>query len=199
MAPAACVDEISAAGLFLRAVATVPVAHYLAASLLGLLILFYNLFEFHFLRDLLHGFRGDPVVLTFNPASKIYEGVVSKCRIFHQRYLPTPWLASPHLQTAFLHFFGRPPCVTQLFSVCDGGTIALDWLLASDGKLEIFPNGYNCFSVAGGYSNMDKVISKDDTAPLVIVIPGLTSDSASPVCLSFAHCHIQYLKQLCSI
>ncbi|KAJ8493436.1 hypothetical protein OPV22_015157 [Ensete ventricosum] len=169
MAPAACVDEISAADLFLRAVAMVPVAHYLAASLLGLLILFYNLFEFHFLRDLLHGFRGDPVVLTFNPASKIYEGVVSKCRIFHQRYLPTPWLASPHLQTAFLHFFGRPPCVTyrrQLFSVCDGGTIALDWLLASD--------------VAGGYSNMDKVISKDDTAPLVIVIPGLTSDSASP-------------------
>ncbi|XP_064992515.1 uncharacterized protein LOC135629256 isoform X1 [Musa acuminata AAA Group] len=169
MASAACVDEISAAGLFLRAVAMVPAAHYLAASLLVLLSLFYNLFEFHFLRDLLHGFRGDPVVLTFNPASKIYEGVVSKCRIFHRRYLPTPWLASPHLQTAFLHFFGRPPCVTyrrQLFSVRDGGTIALDWLLASD--------------VAGGYSNMDKVISKDDTAPLVIVIPGLTSDSASP-------------------
>ncbi|RRT82953.1 hypothetical protein B296_00000258 [Ensete ventricosum] len=57
------------------------------------------------------------------------------------------------------------------------------------------PYSVSCFSVAGGYSNMDKVISKDDTAPLVIVIPGLTSDSASPVCLSFAHCHIQYLKQ----
>lgn len=85
MASAACVDEISAAGLFLRAVAMVPAAHYLAASLLVLLSLFYNLFEFHFLRDLLHGFRGDPVVLTFNPASKIYEGVVSKCRIFHRR------------------------------------------------------------------------------------------------------------------
>ncbi|URD74186.1 hydrolase, alpha beta fold family domain containing protein [Musa troglodytarum] len=85
MSSAACVDEISATALFLRAVAMVPAAHYLAASLLVLLILFYNLFEFHFLRDLLHGFRGDPVVLTFNPASKIYEGVVSKCRIFHRR------------------------------------------------------------------------------------------------------------------
>ncbi|ONK80645.1 uncharacterized protein A4U43_C01F20140 [Asparagus officinalis] len=55
----------------------------------------------------------------------------------------------------------------QLYTVQDGGTIALDWLLASD--------------VAGASYDTGRVISKDDSTPLVIVIPGLTSDSASPV------------------
>ncbi|CAL9150313.1 unnamed protein product [Musa hybrid cultivar] len=161
-------DEASAIGLLLQAAALVPTAHYLAAALIFLLVFLYNFLELHFLGDFLRGFRGDPVVLTFDPASRIYQGVVSMCRILHGRYLVTPWLASPHLQTVFLSFFGRPPSVVyrrQLFSVQDGGTVALDWLLASD--------------VAGGASDTDKVISRDDTTPIVVVVPGLTSDSFS--------------------
>ncbi|THU71106.1 hypothetical protein C4D60_Mb08t32050 [Musa balbisiana] len=131
-------DEASAIGLLLQAAALVPTAHYLAAALIFLLVFLYNFLEFHFLGDFLRGFRGDPVVLTFDPASRIYQGVVSMCRILHGR---------------------------QLFSVQDGGTVALDWLLASD--------------VAGGASDTDKVISRDDTTPIVVVVPGLTSDSFS--------------------
>lgn len=36
-------------------------------------------------------------------------------------------------------------------------------------------------SVAGDFSGTARVISKDDTTPLVVIIPGLTSDSASAV------------------
>ncbi|XP_074557074.1 uncharacterized protein LOC141813073 [Curcuma longa] len=76
---------------------------------------------------------------------------------------------SPHLQTAFLHFYGRPPIVIykwQLFCTHDGGTVVLDWLLASD--------------VAEGSDYMDKSITQDDTTLIVVVIPGLISDSVSP-------------------
>ncbi|XP_074570980.1 uncharacterized protein LOC141827592 [Curcuma longa] len=169
MASACRTDEVSASELVFRAASMVPAAHYFLACFLVLLVFVYNLLEFHFFRDLLRGFRGDPVVLTFNPNSYIYEGIVSKCRMLRGRYVPTPWLLSPHLQTAFLHFYGRPPKVTyrrQIFCTHDGGTIALDWLLASD--------------VAGGSYYMDKSITQDDTTPIVVVIPGLTSDSVSP-------------------
>jgi len=53
----------------------------------------------------------------------------------------------------------------QLYTVRDGGTIALDWLLASD--LEA-ADGDSC----------DESSSKDDSTPLLVVIPGLTSDSS---------------------
>ncbi|RVW75895.1 Embryogenesis-associated protein EMB8 [Vitis vinifera] len=85
-----------------------------------------------------------------------------------RRYLATSWLSSPHLQTAFLSFFGRPPVFSyrrQLFHTSDGGTIALDWLMNSD--------------VMGVAINMNDTIRKDDKTPIVVVIPGLTSDSAS--------------------
>ncbi|KAE8659045.1 embryoproteinsis-associated protein EMB8-like isoform X2 [Hibiscus syriacus] len=85
-----------------------------------------------------------------------------------ERYLATPWLSSPHFQTAFLNFFGNPPAFSyrrQLFHTSDGGTIALDWLTSSD--------------VSRGICETNDAISKDDTTPLVVVIPGLTSDSAS--------------------
>lgn len=88
-----------------------------------------------------------------------YSTKRSKCRSLHGRYLATPWLASPHLQTLFLGISGRPPSFTykrQLYTVRDGGTVALDWLLAN---LE------------------DGIISQDASTPLVVVVPGLTSDS----------------------
>ncbi|KAJ0972029.1 hypothetical protein J5N97_019988 [Dioscorea zingiberensis] len=166
----------SAAEHLLLAAVAVPASSYLIGFLVFVLVFLYNFLECHFLRDLVRGLRGDPVVLTYGPACELYDAVVSKCRILHGRYLATPWLSSPHLQTGFLNFFGRPPAFRyrrQLFSVRDGGTIALDWLLASDVK---------------GYSlHTDGDISKDDTTPIVVVVPGLTSDSASPYIKHLVH------------
>lgn len=54
--------------------------------------------------------------------------------------------------------------IRQIFHTSDGGTIALDWLMSSDGDAI-----YRTSS-----------ISKDDTTPIMVVIPGLTSDSTSP-------------------
>ncbi|KAJ4701166.1 embryogenesis-associated protein EMB8 [Melia azedarach] len=154
--------------LLFNALSLIPISHYLFVLSLVFLAFLYNFLEFHFFEDLLSGFRGSPVRLTFNSFSLIYDDVVSKCKILHGRYLATPWLSSPHIQIAFLHFFGRPPCFSyrrQLFRLSDGGMIALDWLMGSDGP--------------GGVFHMNSVISKDDMTPIAIVIPGLTSDSAS--------------------
>lgn len=52
-----------------------------------------------------------------------------------------------------------------MFRTSDGGTIALDWVLSSD--------------VSGGAFHKESSISKDDTTPIVVVVPGLTSDSCS--------------------
>ncbi|XP_039809592.1 embryogenesis-associated protein EMB8-like isoform X2 [Panicum virgatum] len=152
----------SPAELLLRAAAMVPAERYALAAVAVVSVFLYRFLELHVIGDALRGFRGGRVELTFHPASEIYHRVASKCRSLHGRYLATPWLASPHLQTLFLGISGRPPSFTykrQLYTVHDGGTIALDWLLASD--LE------------------DGFISKDDSTPLVVVVPGLTSDSAA--------------------
>ncbi|XP_052155668.1 embryogenesis-associated protein EMB8-like [Oryza glaberrima] len=159
----------SAAELLLRAAALVPPAHYALAALLLACAFLYRFLELHLIGDLLRGLRGGRVALTFHPASHVYHRVASKCRSLHGRYLATPWLASPHLQTLFLSISGRPPSFTyrrQLYTVRDGGTIALDWLLASD-----------CEEEDVGFC--DGVISRDDSTPLVVVIPGLTSDSTA--------------------
>ncbi|KAG0453479.1 hypothetical protein HPP92_024783 [Vanilla planifolia] len=168
MASAITDGDLSVTGLLFMAGTMVPASHYFVVIFFLIVVFLYNFLEFHFIRDLSGGFRGDPVSLTFNPSSKIYEDVVSKCRTLHGRYLATPWLSGPHLQTAFLTIYGRPPIVTyrrQLYSVRDGGTIALDWLLASD--------------VSCGSLEKDRAISKDDANPIVVVVPGLTSDSSS--------------------
>jgi len=148
--------------LLLRAAAMVPAERYALAAIIVVSVFLYRFLELHVIGDILRGFRGGRVELTFHPASEIYHRVASKCRLLHGRYLATPWLASPHLQTLFLGIYGTPPSFTykrQLYTVRDGGTIALDWLFASD--LE------------------DGFISKDASTPLVVVVPGLTSDSAA--------------------
>ncbi|XP_021300122.1 embryogenesis-associated protein EMB8 isoform X2 [Herrania umbratica] len=152
----------------------IPISHYLLAFSVIWAAYLYNFLEIHFFQDLFSGFRGAPVSLTSHPSSPIYNDVVSKCRILHGRYLATPWLSSPHFQTAFLNFFGNPPVFSynrQLFHASDGGTIALDWLTSSD-----VPR--STFEMNNAISTND-AISKDDTTPVVVVIPGLTSDSAS--------------------
>ncbi|CAB4319890.1 unnamed protein product [Prunus armeniaca] len=152
--------------LLLNDLSLFPISHYFFAFLAFSFAFLYHFLEFHFLQDLFNGFRGSPVSLTYNPSSPIYHGVVSKCRILHARYLATPWLSSPHFQTVFLSFFGRPPAFSyrrKLFNLSDGGTVALDWLLSSD--------------VSGGVFSTNNTIPKGDTTPIVLVIPGLTSDS----------------------
>nr|GMC81371.1 embryogenesis-associated protein EMB8-like isoform X2 [Ipomoea batatas] len=154
--------------LLLRAASLIPISHYLFAFLFILIFFLYYFIEIHFFRDLLTGFRGQRVSLTFIPCSQLYQEVVSKCRILHGRYSSTPWLCSPHLQTTFLHFFGMPPVCNyrrKIFHTPDGGTIALDWLTIEDVRSSYKKN------CGGVYSN--------DKSPILIVVPGLTSDSDS--------------------
>ncbi|KAJ3677880.1 hypothetical protein LUZ60_001683 [Juncus effusus] len=166
---ASAIAGASAGELLILAAAAVPLEHYLVALVVLVFSFLYNFLEFHLLSDILRGFCGDPVKLTFNPASEIYHGVASKCRSLHGRYLATPWLASPHFQTTFLNFFGRPPSFKynrEIYNLRDGGTVALDWLFSSN-----VSEGNNC-----NY----RAFIIEDTTPLLFVIPGLTSDSASP-------------------
>ncbi|XP_078433843.1 alpha/beta-Hydrolases superfamily protein [Wolffia australiana] len=169
-------DNSSITALLLKLLALIPTFHYLVASLLVLVVFLYNFLEIHLLGDIFRGFRGDKVHLTYNSASEIYLDIVSKCQSLHGRYLATPWLSSPHFQTTFLNFFGNPPSFSyrrHMFSASDGGTIALDWVLASDVKRSSFdPN---------------KFISKDDTTPIAVMVPGLTSDSSSPYMKHLVH------------
>ncbi|KAL0314211.1 UNVERIFIED_CONTAM: protein ABHD1 [Sesamum angustifolium] len=156
--------------LFKSALA-IPLSHYWVGLLLLCLVLLYNYLEFHFFQDLFTGFRGGPVFLTYNSSSEIYHGVVAKCRTLHGRYLATPWLSSPHFQTSFVNFFGRPPVFTyrrQMFHASDGGIFALDWLMHSD------------VAVSEAAFQNNHAMSKDDATPIVVIVPGLTSDSASP-------------------
>ncbi|KAJ4823038.1 hypothetical protein Tsubulata_012358 [Turnera subulata] len=89
------------------ALSQIPISHYLVASVIIFFTFLYNFLEFHFFQDLSGG--GTPIGLTYHPSSEIYNFVVSKCKILHSRYWPTPWISSPHLQTCFLHFLGRAP------------------------------------------------------------------------------------------
>ncbi|KAL6840129.1 hypothetical protein ACP4OV_029939 [Aristida adscensionis] len=146
MPGAAVAGGESACELLLRAAGMVPAERYALAALAVLSVLAYRFLELHVLGDLLRGFRGGRVELTFHPASEIYHRVASKCRSLHGRYLATPWLASPHLQTLFLGISGRPPSFTY--------------------KRQL-------------YTDADGFISKDASTPLVVVVPGLTSDSAA--------------------
>ncbi|KAL6560686.1 hypothetical protein OROGR_004245 [Orobanche gracilis] len=69
----------------LRAVSLIPISHYFLGISLILIVFLYNFLEIHILQDLFTGFRGQPVVLTFNPCSQVYRDVVSKCKIIHGR------------------------------------------------------------------------------------------------------------------
>lgn len=48
-----------------------------------------------------------------------------------------------------------------------------------------FHNSYFQYAVIGGPSFTDIPISKDDRTPIAVVVPGLTSDSFSPVSFLF--------------
>ncbi|XP_010543285.1 PREDICTED: embryogenesis-associated protein EMB8-like [Tarenaya hassleriana] len=154
--------------LLVQALSLIPVHHYVFALLLVWFVFLYNFLEFHLFEDLILGRFSGRVNLTYNPDSPVYNGVVARCRILLGRYATTPWLSSPHIQTCFLNFFGRPPVFNyrrQIFRTSDGGTIALDWLTSSD-VVDDAPRKHN-------------EIRKDDTTPIAVVVPGLSSDSSA--------------------
>eukprot|EP00249_Psilotum_nudum_P015337 c25272_g2_i2 orf=241-2298(-) len=137
----------------------------------------YHALDFHIVRDLLTGFRGDSVQLFYSSTSTVASRILPKCEVLKQRYTATPWLCSPHLQTAFLHFFGRPPHVEycrQLVCTPDGGTIALDWMPPDDCS-------------GGAIDSLKQAIVALDETPVVVIIPGLTSDSADAYVKHLAH------------
>ena len=51
-----------------------------------MLVFLYCFLEVHVIGDILRGFHGGRVELTFHPASEIYHHVASKCRSLHGRY-----------------------------------------------------------------------------------------------------------------
>lgn len=71
--------------LLFKSAFAIPLSHYSVGLFFFLIVFLYNFLEFHFLQDLVTGFRGSPVFLTYNPSSEIYHGVVSKCRALHGR------------------------------------------------------------------------------------------------------------------
>ncbi|XP_076947453.1 embryogenesis-associated protein EMB8-like [Bidens hawaiensis] len=154
--------------LLFRALTLIPVSHYLLLLLFFFIVFVYSLLEIHILQDIITGYGGSSVSLTYNSASELYTEVVSKCSLLHGRYLATPWLSSPHLQTILLNAVVKTPSFTykrEIFHTSDGGTVALDWLMSSDVSESNFQvNGTNTVA----------------DIPLVIVVPGLTSNSNSP-------------------
>jgi uncharacterized protein len=85
MPPTVAAGE-SSSELLLRAAAMVSAERYAVAAIVFLSVIVYRFFELHVIGDLLRGFRGGSVELTFHPASEIYHRVVSKCRSLHGRY-----------------------------------------------------------------------------------------------------------------
>ncbi|WCJ18477.1 alpha/beta-Hydrolases superfamily protein [Euphorbia peplus] len=154
--------------IIFNALSIIPLFHYLLAILLILVVVLYNFLHIHFFRDFISGFRGNPVSLTCSFSSDLYHSVASKCSVLHGRFCPTPWLSSPHLQTTFLSLCGKSPTFSytrRLFKATDGGTLALDWLTPA--------------AVEEGVSNKSDALLQDEKAPIVIVTPGLTSDSSA--------------------
>ncbi|KAG8368832.1 hypothetical protein BUALT_Bualt15G0087800 [Buddleja alternifolia] len=58
--------------LLLRAALLTPISHYLLGISLIFIVFMYYFLEIHFFQDLITGFRGQPVTLTFNPSSQLF-------------------------------------------------------------------------------------------------------------------------------
>ncbi|CAI9304380.1 unnamed protein product [Lactuca saligna] len=168
-------DSTSPYKLLFRALTLIPISHYLLLVFFVFVVFVYNLLEIHIVQDFFGGFGGDSVSLTFHSSSDLYREVVSKCHLLHGRYFSTPWLSSPHLQTILLNVLIKTPKFSykrEIFRTSDGGTVALDWLMNSDViETSAQVNGTNTVA----------------DIPLVILIPGLTSDSASPYMKEIAY------------
>ncbi|CAK9870129.1 unnamed protein product [Sphagnum jensenii] len=143
--------------------ASVPAWEYFSLVSLLTLAWLYCILDFHFMSAL----RGDAIRLFYNHESKIQCQILQHCRVLKERYYTTLWLSSPHLQTCFLYFNGRPPPIKydrQLYITADSGTIALDWVMS--------PLATDKVGITGAPQS-----SASDDTPMIVIIPGLTSDS----------------------
>lgn len=82
-------DSVSPYTLLLRSLALIPISHYLLIAFFVLVVLVYNLLEIHIVQDIIGGFGGDSVSLTFHSSSELYREVVSKCHLLHGRLIPS--------------------------------------------------------------------------------------------------------------
>ncbi|CAI5976122.1 unnamed protein product [Closterium sp. NIES-64] len=151
----------------------------LLAALAALLLAFlYNWFDLHVVS---HVFVGDKVKVVHHAGSNVARAVFARMRIPH--FWPTPWLCSPHLQTTFVHFCAPTPHVPYIRHVVrtpDGGTLGLDWAepeaAVGGGK-----GGKGAGAAGVGGSGEAKVAGgraeRSSQVPIVIVVPGLTSQS----------------------
>lgn len=142
----------------LVAAASVPLWEYgfICATIFG--VIFYRFVDFQLIS---HFFTGDSAKLVYSTESDVAKNVLQKMTF--ERFWPTPWLCSSHLQTMFLHFFAIPPAVKyrrELLTTVDGGTLGLDWA-------DPLPDGSS------------HLLPERDNTPIVLIIPGLTSDSKS--------------------
>ncbi|KAK9077067.1 hypothetical protein SSX86_005402 [Deinandra increscens subsp. villosa] len=195
-------DSISPYKLLLRALTLIPISHYLLFAFFASIVYVYNLLEIHILQDFFGGFGGDSVSLTFHSSSDLYREVVSKCNLLHGRYLATPWLSSPHLQTILLNVLVKTPSFSYkrsyavaiklsystrtLFTSVESKILDVDRFQADPDDTSFQVNGTNTVA----------------DIPLVIVVPGLTSDSTSPEQINhfiiFACHHVTslYIKEI---
>eukprot|EP00850_Spirogloea_muscicola_P003263 SM000013S26432 [mRNA] locus=s13:381294:386850:- [translate_table: standard] len=130
---------------------------------LALLLLAISLYRWLDLRLLRQLFVGDSVSLVYHPDSHVAKAVLPHCSELYKKIWLTPWLCSPHFQTAFLHFAVHAPSIDyrrELLKTPDGGTLALDW----------------ADPPAGGKEGLH---AGSDRTPVVVLVPGLTSDSQS--------------------
>ncbi|CAI7800272.1 unnamed protein product [Closterium sp. NIES-54] len=152
----------------------------LLAALAALLLAFlYNWFDLHVVS---HLFVGDRVKVVHHAGSNVARAVFARMRIPH--FWPTPWLCSPHLQTTFVHFCAPTPHVPYIRHVVrtpDGGTLGLDWAEpeAADGGGK---GGKGAGAAGMGGSGEARVAGgraeRTSQVPIVIVVPGLTSQSS---------------------
>ncbi|KAJ9552371.1 hypothetical protein OSB04_016416 [Centaurea solstitialis] len=102
-------EIVSPYKLLIQALTLIPVSHYLLFAFILSIVFVYNLLEFHILQDLINAYGGGHVSLTFNPNCDLYREVISKCHLLYGRYVSTPWLSSPHLQTILLNVLVKTP------------------------------------------------------------------------------------------
>lgn len=76
-----------------RTAVAVPIWEYVALMVILTSTWLYYILDFHFVKDVLTGFKGEIPRLLYNPASRIAAQILPKCSILKQRYNLT--LSSP--------------------------------------------------------------------------------------------------------
>ncbi|GLJ26227.1 hypothetical protein SUGI_0503840 [Cryptomeria japonica] len=98
-----------------------------------------------------------------------FQRKTSKGEASIKKVLANPVALQPSFANCFSALFGSPPVFVyqrQMFLSLDGETIALDWLIDND--------------IVKRPASLNMPIPENSSMPIVIVIPGLASDSKDP-------------------